>query len=208
MLNIVLPVPISNAELVPECLEAIEACTLEPFELHVIIDGGEKRDWGMVDSALMKFQRPWKLTHHQKPIHLNACLREALSMANIRNRVTAVVGPEVRLQDPKWFSKMERVFMAALSCGIADADPDTKSTTMPPVRRASHRHPSGCRLFLLSTRFAIATPPIGPIDPSEHWSQQAIASGGTSWHVPSVRYTEVEHKEHKLWPESATVVKK
>lgn len=197
MLDIIIPAPISNVDLVPEAIESIGKHTDVPFRLIVMIDGGVRTDFGKLESYLASCNHAWKLMHNNPAVGLNQTLREGLEECT--SKLTAIIAPEVRLQDPQWFGKMQVVFNRDPICGIADTWPNTKSATLHPVRRV-HSNPTaaGCRFAMVQTVFARKTQTFGAADPMAFWSRYCMSNGGSAWAVPGVRYTEVEHYAHEL----------
>lgn len=197
MLDIIVPTPFRNAKLAPDAITEIAKCTGVPFQLIVLVDGGLRADFRDLEQFLANFDHPWKLLHNNPPVGLNQTIREGLE--ECREKITAIIGPEVRLMDPQWFSKVQQIFHREPITGIVDTAPNTKSATLYPVKRAHNRHPlPGCRFMVVQTAFAKKTPPFGDVDPAEFWSRMASSQGGAAWHAAGVRYIEVDHEDHEL----------
>jgi hypothetical protein len=184
LLDIIVPVPISNVELAPDALTAIEKNTDVPFRVLVMVDGGVRKDFEALEGFLAGFNSSWRLLHNNP---------------SVGPKLTAIIGPEVRLLDPQWFGKVQVVFHRDPICGVADTWPNTKSATLHPVRRA-HNNPTseGCRFAVVQTAFAKKTHPFGLVDPVNFWSRFCMSNGGSGWAVPSVRYALVDHYPHEL----------
>lgn len=197
MLDVVLPVPIQNVALAIEAIAAIARDTDHPFKLTVMIDGGVRKDFDALEVFLSGYEGPWTLLHNAQPVGLNQSIRECLELC--REKVTAIIGPEVRLSDPRWFSKIWQIFQREPITGIVDTAPDTKSATLYPIKRAHNRPPlPGCRFMVVQTAFAKKTPPFGDVDPAVFWARMAAQHAGSAWHAGGVRYTEVAHEDHEL----------
>lgn len=197
MLDIVMPIPIRNVSLAPDAIEAIVKNTDRPIRLIVMIDGGVRQDFQSLERFLVSADFPWHLLHNNPAVGLNQTIREGL--AECREKITAIIGPEVRLMDPQWFSKIEQIFHREPITGIVDTAPNTKSATLYPIRRAHNRPPlPGCRFMVVQTEFARKTMPFGDVDPAEFWSKMASSQGGASWYAAGVRYVEVVHEDHEL----------
>lgn len=197
MIDIIVPLPLSNAALAPDALESIAANTDIQHRLVVMLDGGIRSDYAMVERFLAGCDRPWKLMHNHPSVGLNQTLREAL--LEVTTPQVAIIGPEVRLLDPGWFGKVQQIFHRDPVVGVVDTTPNTKSATLYPIKRA-HNRPAdaGCRFAVLQTAFAKKTSPYGDVDPVQFWSRSVMGQGGSSWAAPGVRYIEVEHQEHEL----------
>ena len=196
MLDILIPTLVSNSHLVPECLDRLHKTTDIPFTVTVIVDGGTRQDLAGLEKYLAECPMDWKLLHNERHVGLNKSLVEGL--AECRQRLSVFLGPEVRIEDPKWVLKMKQVFDRDPICGIVDTEPNTKMSLAAPVkRRLHHPPPAGCRFAMLQTPFAQKTSPFGNEDPCSYWSAQAMAGGGTSWASPGVRYHLVECKPWK-----------
>lgn len=199
MLDVVIPVPFSNADLLPECLDRLERFTDVPFSLTVILDGGTRDSIGVVERRLDAIEGDdWRLLHNGQPVYLNQSIREAFE--GCQHPLIALVCPEVWIDDAQWFGKMQQIHHRDPICGVVDTEPNTASSTIPPVRRQRHLPVQlGCRFALLQARFAKKVLPFGDADPVHFWSKEAMDGGGTSWSMPGVRYFVAEHEEHELW---------
>lgn len=199
MLDVIIPVPFSNADLLSECLDRLEQHTDVPFSLTVIVDGGSRDSIEAVERRVNGMADPnWTLLHNSQPVYLNQSIREAFE--NCSHPLIAMIGPEVWIDDALWFGKMQQIFHRDPTCGVVDTEPNTASSTMAPIRRQRHcLAQRGCRFVLLQGAFARKVLPFGDVDPVLFWSTEAMSGGGTSWSMPGVRYFEAEHKEHELW---------
>lgn len=200
MLDILIPTPAANQGLVPDCVEAIIKCTDVPFRVVVIADGGTRKDLQTVSDYFATYVGAWKLLHNPEAVYLNRTLQEGLD--ECVSRLVAIIAPQVRLDDVKWFGKVQQVFHRDPTTCLVDMWPNTKSSTLFPVKRA-HTNPvvEGCHFALASTQFVKSKPPYGRVDPMVHWSRQAMASGGSSWSAPGVRFHVVDHRSHETWRE-------
>lgn len=198
MLDVLVPVPQQNLQLVPDCLDALRACTDVPFRVLVMVDGAAEEDLRSLQDYLNAFEPAWRLTNERIAVGLNAILMEGLM--DCVQKITAIVGPETRLMDKQWFGKVRQIFDRDPITGIVDFFPNTKSTTHYPVKRPHHRAPlEGCRFAVVQTNYARKMQPFGAVDPIVFWSKSVHAQGGSAWHVAAVSYTEVEHHDHELW---------
>lgn len=192
-----MPVPFRNLDLAPDAILALVKNTDVPFRLLVIVDGGAQADLEPLTNCLHGLGPAWRLLQEVPPAGLNGILREGLK--DCREKLTAIVGPETRLLDPQWFGKVKQVFDRDPVTGIADFAPDTLSATSYPIKRANNKHPfPGCRFMVVQTAYAQKTQPYGDVDPAVFWSTMVHAQGGSSWHIPGIRYSEVQHEEHEL----------
>ena len=198
MLNVLVPVPVSNAGLAVEAIEAIAKHTDIPFSLVVILDGGMRDDYIELEAFLSGYAGKWKLLNNLTPVYLNQSIREGLEECD--QKLTAIIQPQVRIDDPQWFGKAQVIFSRDPICGIVDTWPNTKSTTMHPVRR-QHNRPAddGSFFAIVQTAFARKTVPFGVVDPFQFWSRSVMGNGGSSWAAPSIRYHVVEHKMHMTY---------
>lgn len=197
MLDVVMPIPLSNVALARDAIEAFAKNTDVPFKLFVMTDGGVPADFDDLISFLGGCEHPWQMLHNNPAVGLNQSIREGLE--HCREKITAIIGPEVRLMDPKWFGKVQQIFHREPITGLVDTAPNTASATLYPVKRAQNRHPlPGCRFMVVQTAFAKKTLPFGDVDPANFWSRMLHTQGGAVWHAGGVRYIEVAHEEHEL----------
>src|SRR5262245_53682776 len=96
-----------------------------PVRLIVMVDGGVRADFQKLEVYLAQCSADWKMLHNNPSVGLNQTIREGLE--ECRTRQTAIIAPEVRILDPKWFGKVQAVFHRDPICGIADTWPNTKS---------------------------------------------------------------------------------
>ena len=204
MLDVLVPVPQQNLQLVPDCLDLLRACTDIPFRVLISVDGAVEEDLRSLQAYLQGFEPAWRLTNEPVAKGLNPILMEGL--LDCAEKLTAIIGPETRLSDKQWFGKVRQIFDRDPITGIVDFSPNTKSTTHYPIKRAHNRAPlEGCRFAVVQTNYARKMQPYGAVDPIVFWSKAVHAQGGSAWHLPAVSYTEIEHHDHELWrPKVAT----
>lgn len=197
LLDLVVPIPLSNAALAVNGIESIAKNTDVPCNFVIMLDGGVRADYEDLETYLAGFDRPWKLMHNNPAVGLSQTIREGLAECN--EKITAIIGPQVRIEDPQWFVKIKQIFDRDPITGCIDTWPNALSRTAYPIKRAHNRHPlPGCRFLIVQTAFAKKTFLANGVDPAEFWSTKLSGQGGSSWHAPSIRYTEVEHEDHEL----------
>lgn len=205
MLDVLQPLPAKNIGLVKQSVERICECTDVPVRIVSVLDGGDTEQLNELHSVFHSLDVQWVLLHNESPHHLGGALKDAVTVAEAP--LIAIIPPEVMLDDERWFGKMQRVVSVDPLCGIIDADPNTKSTSLAPVKRPRHRYPESSKLALLTKRFAPNIAKIRDVDenPIRTLSSIAMDVGLTSWSAPGVRYHVATHEEHKKWRErSAT----
>lgn len=199
MLEVLVPTPISNVDLLPGCLESIEKHTGIPYRVTILIDGGLREDFTNVESFLAECDFDWRLLHNQPPIYLNRSIIELADGADFE--FSAIVRPEVRVLDPEWVAKWRKVFSLDHRAVMVDALPGSQGSCLPPTRRArTSTPPVDCKLAVFRTKFLALNPPADGSDPVIYLHEMAHLHGGNSWHHPGIRIAVVEHKEHRLWP--------
>lgn len=200
MLDIVMPILASNRDLIPDCVEAIMDSSDLPFRIIAVLDGGEKAAVDEVTRALSAVDHV--LMHNPLPEDLNCCVQDGRK--EIRQPMVVLMRPEVRLTDPKWFGKVQRIFQVDPICGVVDTLPNTTSASMAPVKRSVNRPPDpGCRFAILAGGFFRNTVLSFREDPVVSLARSAMNGGGTAWHHGGVNYHLIEHKEHRLWQDSS-----
>lgn len=198
MISILMPVPVENIELAEDAISRIQTFTDIPFSLIVVVDGGTRGDLSGLEAHLSGSNLNWKLLHNRPRAGLNKTIIDGLE--ECLEKITAIIAPEVRLDDAKWVGKSQQIFHRDPTCGVVDTLPNTKSATLHPVKRHHSRPPEiGCRLALVQTSFARKVLPLGDYDPIEFWAKAVMGNGGSAWHAGGIRYFEAEHKEHQLW---------
>lgn len=201
MLEILIPTPVADVDLLPDCLSQLQLMTDFPFKVTIIIDGGRREDLLEVETDLAHSSMDWSLLHNEQPVYLNKLIAEAFqSGSHPLHPLTVLMGPHIRITDEKWASKMKIVFDKDHRAVMVDTWPNTNSSSLHPVKRVRHL-PSmePCRLAMLRTGFAHANPPSGNTDPVSFWHQKAFEAGFNVWAADGVSYGTVDHKEHRLW---------
>jgi len=200
MLDIVLPIPVYNRELVPDFIYSLVSHTDAMFRVIAVVDGGTKMELSQVQAAISGVDHV--LLHNEIPEELNCCLQDA--QRQIRNQFTIVTRPEVRLLDKLWVAKFMRIFQVDPLCGVVDTLPDSKQTTIAPIKRTIHKPAeNGCRFGIFTSRFFVKSPLPSRDDVIRSLSSAAMRGGGTAWHHGGISYEVVEHKEHLSWRESS-----
>jgi len=196
VLDIILPIPAANADLVDGFVYALSDSTKAEFRVIAILDGGTQREVGMVQKALGPVDHLF--LHEPVPVDLPRCIQECLK--HVRQQMVAIMRPEVRTTDEKWVGKIRRIFEVDPQTAVIDTAPNTTSSSMAPTKRAIHRPaPDGVRFAILSGRFAKALLLAPTTDPIVHASAIAMRTACSCWHHGGVNYYLTEHKEHQIW---------
>lgn len=198
MIDIVLPIPAANADLVRGFVESLLDSTEADVRVIAVLDGGTQKEIGEVQSALSAVDHV--LMQNTIPVYLNACIGDARK--EVRQQFVVIARPEVRLRDKKWVAKISRVFQVDHLACVIDTLPNTSSTSIAPVKRQIHRAPDdGVRFAAVSGRFFKATLLGTTTDPIRHLASVALRTGCSAWHHGGVNYGLTEHKEHLAWRE-------
>lgn len=197
MLDIVMPIPASARDHIPGCIEALLESTDLPLRVIAILDGGDREAVQEAQRALADVDHV--LMHNKIPEGLNCCVQDA--QKEIRQQMVVVMQPWVRLRDPKWFGKVQRIFQVDPICGVVDTLPNTASTSIAPVKRSTNRLPDpGCPFAIFNGNFFKRSLLSATLDPVVSLSRAALSGGGTAWHHGGVNYF---LGEHKAWRESS-----
>jgi hypothetical protein len=195
MLDVLIPIPVQNIDLLGGCIEALKESTDFDHRVVAIVDGGSDVDIQKIQKEMSELSVRWTLLNNSKPVYLNQSLREGIEECVAK--ITAVVSPQVRLEDKSWFAKGQSVFNADPRAFVIDTEPNTKSATSHPIRRAFQRLPNpGCAFALLRTGFVKSFRPFGTVDPIQYWAKAACVNGGSSWFHPGIRYSITNHEDH------------
>lgn len=185
MLDILMPVGVSD---IPNALRAIENLvefTDVPFRLLVCVDGGTREDVEPLQAFLPAIKPEWNLMQNTGVQGFPFTISELAK--SVRNEFVAVVPPNIWVNDPKWFGKMQVVFTKDQHCFMVAGDvPETVMASTPPFKLVYNRHPTSN--FFLSRRAAMQN--VGEFSSSEDFSRQANQLGGTRWVASGVRYSD------------------
>jgi len=202
LLDILIPTPVFNADLLPDCLEAIEKHTGVPYRVTVLIDGGRREDFAKAEAFLAAQDFEWRLLHESQPVYLNKSICELLG--DLQHPLVAVVMPYVRITDEAWFGKMRMPLDKDWRAAMVDTVPNTKAATGRPVLRArKNPHGDACGLMLFRAKFLKHNPPSGDVEPTQFLHDRAYAEGMNVWHAGGVKFEETNHRNHRLWPSSS-----
>ena len=191
MLDIVMPIPARERDHIPGCIEALLESTDLQLRVIAVLDGGEQRAAQEAKRFLAEVDHV--LMHNEIPEGLNVCLRDA--QKEIRQQLVVVMQPWVRLTDPKWFGKVQRIFQVDPICGVVDTLPKTASTSIAPVKRTINRPPdAGCPFAVLNGAFFKRALLHSTNDPIVTLARSALNGGGTAWHHGGVSYYLGEHE--------------
>lgn len=194
MLYFLIPVSKKTDALVPGLVDSLDACTDVPFKIAVHISG-PRRDYRCVDA--LKHREDVHIVHEMK-IHSfseAACKLNFVTSLYMGKALRALTHPSVRLNDRKWFGKIQRIFEIDHNAGLVTTDPNTRSETSPPSRRSRKARPTGCG-------FAIYKKPfdedvfIGGDDVIARMHDKAFALGGFVWNHGGIRYERVSCPEN------------
>lgn len=194
MLDVLMPTPVRNVDLVPGALDALCDFTDVPFRVVLAVDGGSEQDIAPIKPRVMGLPQWQIMQDHYRGF--NATLEAA--RAEMRNEFVAIVPPEVRVADREWFGKMQMIYYKDGHAMIVDAIPDTLSTCGVPGKRDQHNLGKGIKLALMRRKVLLGMPPI-PINESDaiYWIERtALTLGGSVWHSASVLFHLKEHACH------------
>ena len=131
MLDIVYVTPIENIGLVPFAIDELKRCTDVPFRVIAVIDGGTRADYADFESYLLGMEHT-QIIHSPKRVYLNQCV--LLGIGALQREFAALVTPETLIDDPKWFGKMQQVFLKDPHAFVCYGMPNTKDANAPPSR--------------------------------------------------------------------------
>ena len=202
MIDIILPVPAANADLVGGFVESLLDSTEAAVRVIAVLDGGTQKEVGEVQVGLSEIDHV--LMHNTIPVYLNCCISDARK--EVRQQFVVIARPEVRLRDKKWVSKIMRILQVDHVACVIDTLPNTTSTSIAPVKRQLHKAPDdGVRFAVVQGRFFKATLLGNTTDPIKHLAGVALRTGCSVWHHGGVNYNLTEHKEHLVWREPSPV---
>ena len=168
-------------------LRDIEEFTGVPFRLLVMVDGGMRDDFADLEAYLGGADYEWKIIHERQPIYYAKAMVELLAVA--KAKIIAVIPPNVALKDPKWFGKMQLVFLRDPRAAVVYAN-QVDPCSLPPQRIFQHEHPGEPMLILQKYMLDVIDIQGDEVDAGE-WSaqvsKQALAYGSTRWVAPGVR---------------------
>lgn len=167
-------------------IDLIGEMTDVPFRLVICVDGGIREDVASLRSYLPNSPFEWSLLQNDSVRGMRHTMK-VLSDA-VRNDYVAVIPPNIWIDDPQWFGKMQVVFTKDRHTFIVAGDvPNTASKTVPPFKLDYRHHPKSN--FFLSRRMAFQS--IGEFSGSEEFSQKAHQLGGTRWVASGVHYEDM-----------------
>ncbi len=177
-------------------LIALEKNTEVPFRLLVMMDGGTRDDFAVLESYLSGAEYEWNLVHERQPVYYSACVSELFS--HVKNKMVALIPPEVTVNDDNWYGKMQLVFMRDPNALVAFADEETPGS-LPPHRLPHNFHPEE-PMMLMTKHVTEAMPQHSSLFTAKTFaakvSSWAHGYGGNRWGAPSVRRFVVKGDPH------------
>tara|TARA_R110000772_G_C13310120_1_gene439926 strand:+ start:7233 stop:7961 length:729 start_codon:yes stop_codon:yes gene_type:complete len=202
LLDILIPTAVHDADLLPDCLESIDRHTSVPYRVTVLIDGGQREDFAKAEAFLAAQDFEWRLLHERQPVYLNKSICELIS--DLHHPLVALVMPNCRITDESWFGKMRMPLDKDWRAAMVDSVVNTKAATgVPILRPRKNPHQGACGLMLFRSKFLKHNPPSGDVEPTQFLHDRAYAEGMNVWHSGAVKYNEVQHRKHRLWPSSS-----
>lgn len=192
MLNFLLPVNRQTDSLVGEFVATAIGNTDVPFGI-LIHTSGPRSDFPCVESAM---QIPEvHVVRDRKPQSFANAFCKLLSTTT-KKHLVALAHPSVRLDDPKWFGKVQRIFMLDSNAALITTDVNTRSIAAPPSRRLRKAKPYDCMFAIMRNVF----PPENFVDMADDalvagLHTAAFGMGCFVWHHGGVRYSRVECPE-------------
>ena len=205
MLDFIIPTSASNLRLIPDCLRNIEENTSVPMSIKVLIDGGTDRQVDTVRAAMSGLDTSieWRLMHEVKPVGQIDLINRALKTP--RHPHTILIGPQVRIDDKKWVSKLVQITQKDAAYGLIDTISGTNSSTAPPVRRDRKAKPQEFDFAIIKTSLARKC----NLNRSGEnavlqWFKMSQDTGHSCWNCTAIRFNIVDHEEHELCHQSGS----
>ena len=196
----VMPVSPSNADAASFAISKLREHTDVPFRMIVVLDGGLRTDYRMLEVVLAEGERKsWTLLHEEKRVGFTACVATGLQCTETKTAL--VTSSTIAVDDPRWFGKMQQIFHKDPRALVVAARPLTNNRGFHPRRETPDFN---SRFFLVKTAGDGIV--IGKKEPMEMVLESAIRHGGTTWHHYGVGLIEVQGEEHPAWHESSAAV--
>ncbi len=188
MLTILVPVTPETDAYLPGFISTIEHCTDVPMQ--VIIHGsGSKQDLGCAE-VMARLSNVHAVFDRKRYSFVDATSKMVSAMSKDSSDIVVVSCPKVRLNDKRWFGKIQRVFEVDQRALVVTTDTNRRESTLAPCRRARTAEPSGGDL----TAFRLAGGTVnsmtleGADDVPTALHREAFKNGCYSWHHPGIRY--------------------
>lgn len=187
VVDVCIPVYHRNVLLLPLCLQKLNECTDVPWRAIVALDGGNAEDVAVAETAIREHASHAPiLLHNREVVYHNELAARVLDRGSAA--LVALMAPEVEIEDPQWFGRMQMPYLRDGLTMLVAAEINQQWSTLPPRRLERRELPHQALVLLrrsalreLGTRCEAAVPIVA------HLAKRVAAIGGTAWTVPSVR---------------------
>lgn len=198
MLDVCIPIYHRNANLVPDSADAWKKLTDVPCRFLFIMDGGMvSSDMAIVTSYLVHENIKRYVLQLDRPTGFAACMEAAFAQS--QNEYMVIAPPHIRIEDPKWFGKMQEPFIKDNRCMLAAAHNHTTNTEQSSPFKVPDGPVVSTELALIRRKSMLELLPVdgGPEEFVGNYAKKVFAMGGTVWCEPSIRYGYIEHEKHE-----------
>lgn len=198
MLDVCIPIYHRNAHLVPGSVDAWQKLTDVPCRFLFIMDGGSvSSDMAVVTSYLVHENIKRYVLQLDRPTGFDACLAAAFSQS--QNEFLVIAPPHIRIEDQKWFGKMQAPFLLDQRCMLVVARNDSVHPESMPPSKLTERAEIKSELALIKRKSMLELLPVdgGPDEFVGNYAKKAFVMGGTVWCEPSIRYEYAQHEKHE-----------
>lgn len=168
-----------------------------PTRVILSLQGGLEEDFRPMLAALDDRDAQYTVLYDKEVRGRNAAIEEGMDIANAA--YVAVLYPTCEIRDPKWFGKLQSIFLKTPHPGMVSVLEVEPSNSNTPPRRLDkkYHHPTG-PLFLTSRTAKELFRPKAPIEDDWQYafSVNAANQGGYRWVHPGVLYKRIECQDH------------
>lgn len=206
MLDLLIPIHFRNLDLAINCISALMEKTDVPFKVIAMVDGGNRSDVAMLEGLLKTIEKPnsWALVQLKPGSGFNRAFLESMELS--KNDWVALVAPEIVVDDREWFGKMQMAFIKDPTAYMIDSayeifeKMETRSSTIPPVRRSKNKLAKNCRFFLSrkhTLRDARKVINMASGDLVADMERAAMNFGGSVWCHGGIKFHLQDGEEHR-----------
>jgi hypothetical protein len=165
----------------------IEETTEVPFRLLVMVDGGMRDDFAVLEAYLTGAEYEWKIIHERQPVYFSKTMSELLTAATAKH--VAIIPSNIHIEDQNWYGKMQLVFMRDPHAMVVYANQD-QPNSLPPHKLHHHDHPEEPMMLItryLAQHITVESAKVSAPEWAAMVSNQVLTIGGTRWAAPGVR---------------------
>lgn len=164
-------------------------------EVILSVQGGIPEDLEQMKDFLNKEAAKWSICHDREIRGSSRAISDALPSCS--GNYIAVLMPNIIVRDPRWFGKMQEVFLKVPHPGlVALPDECENKASLPPFQIPKrYHHPSAGLVLTTKTSLSINKPSPSVADWTVGFSERCARNGSSRWLHRGVLFSKLEQTQ-------------